>query len=157
MNYLKNMDKAKNILDSADFRLLEALKSDARLTVKELAGTIGKSATATYERVKRLESMKAIRGYHADVDPRFLGKEFSSFVSIRLKEHESETIRAFEASLGRIPEVREWYHITGPHDYMIKVEMESIAAYHQFINERLASIPNIATVQSLIVLNHQKV
>lgn len=151
------MEKTNKILDATDKRLLEVLKSDARLTVKELASHIGKSATATFERVKRLEHLKAIRGYHADVDSTFLGKEFSSFVSIRLKQHESETIRSFEASLGGLPEVSEWYHITGPHDYMIKVEMESIAAYHHFINERLASIPNIATVQSLIVLNHQKV
>ena len=146
----------KNI-DDADVALLNALSKDARLTVKELAQIIGKSSAATHERIRKLEQQGSIRGYYADVNPSSLGFAFSSFVSIRLKEHDSAIIKAFELDVSKLQDVQEWYHITGPHDYMIKVQMESISAYHTFINERLASIPNIVTVQSLIVLNHQKV
>jgi hypothetical protein len=37
---------------------------------------------------------------------------------------------------------------------MLRVNMSGIQDYQHFLTEKLASLPNIATVQSLMVLKH---
>jgi DNA-binding Lrp family transcriptional regulator len=137
-------------LDEVDLQLLRALQDDARLSTKELAKRVHKSSTATYERIKRMEAAGVI------APPAALGKELVVFVSIRLKEHRDTILEAFQSDLRGLFEVEEWYHITGPHDFMLKVAMPSMDAYHRFLNKKLAALPNISTVQSLIVLHRGK-
>ena len=140
-------------LDDVDLQLLRALQEDARLSTKELAKRVHKSSTATYERIKRMEAAGVIAGYRAEVPPAALGKELVVFVAVRLKEHRDTILEAFQSDLRGLYEVEEWYHITGPHDFMLKVAMPSMDAYHRFLNKKLAALPNISTVQSLIVLH----
>ena len=115
---------------------------------------VGKSTTATYERIQKLEAMGAIQGYHARVSDWAIGKPLTVFASVRLKEHFKETIDGFVRDISRIDEVEEWFHITGQHDFMLRVNMSGIQDYQHFLTEKLASLPNIATVQSLMVLKH---
>lgn len=56
-------------LDDVDRRLVEALRKDARLSMRELAKLVGVSTPTASARVKRLEALGIIRGYHAAIDP----------------------------------------------------------------------------------------
>jgi DNA-binding Lrp family transcriptional regulator len=100
-----------------------------------------------------MEAAGVIAGYRAEVPPAALGKELVVFVAVRLKEHRDTILESFQSDLRGLYEVEEWYHITGPHDFMLKVAMPSMDAYHRFLNKKLAALPNISTVQSLIVLH----
>jgi bisphosphoglycerate-independent phosphoglycerate mutase (AlkP superfamily) len=62
--------------------------------------------------------------------------------------------RVIYQNISRIDEVEEWFHITGQHDFMLRVNISGIQDYQHFLTEKLASLPNISTVQSLMVLNH---
>lgn len=148
--------KQKIILNPIDLVLLKALQKDARLTVKELSHLIHKSATATYERIRKLETSGAITGYRAEIPAAVLGNHLVVFVSVRLKEHKDTILVEFQKDLSQLEVVQEWYHITGPHDFMLKVSLPSMEEYHYFLNHQLAALPNIATVQSLIVLHQGK-
>jgi Lrp/AsnC family leucine-responsive transcriptional regulator len=52
-------------LDDVDWRLLELLQSDGRITFSELGRRVSLSAPATTERVRRLEDRGIIIGYGA--------------------------------------------------------------------------------------------
>src|SRR5438034_2015026 len=54
-------------LDAVDWRILEALQKDARLSYRELGRRVALSAPAAAERVRRLEDARIITGYRADV------------------------------------------------------------------------------------------
>lgn len=56
-------------LDDLDWRILEHLQQDGRMTFTELARRVNLSAPATTERVRRLEQLGVITGYAAVVDP----------------------------------------------------------------------------------------
>ncbi|HMR09433.1 MAG TPA: AsnC family transcriptional regulator [Polyangiaceae bacterium] len=71
-------------LDRIDRRLLGLLSKDARTSNKELAAAVGLSPSACHERVKQLMQSKALRGFHADVDPRALGIQIRSVIFVRL-------------------------------------------------------------------------
>jgi DNA-binding Lrp family transcriptional regulator len=61
-------------LDDIDRMILAELQADGRMTNVELAKRVGISAPPCLRRVRTLEEAGFIRGYHADVNPRELGR-----------------------------------------------------------------------------------
>ncbi|MCU1352136.1 MAG: AsnC family transcriptional regulator [Acidimicrobiales bacterium] len=106
-------------LDAIDLGLVDALSRDGRATYQELGRTIGLSATATADRVRRLQSTGVITGYRAVVDPDRLGRTVEAAIDVRLA---LETDREqFAAVLRRHEAVVEAIHVTGHYDYQLKV------------------------------------
>ncbi|MCF6349324.1 MAG: Lrp/AsnC ligand binding domain-containing protein [Flavobacteriaceae bacterium] len=53
-------------------------------------------------------------------------------------------------------EVIECYHIGGMFDYLIKVVVQDMDIYQNFVAKKLASLDNIAQVQSAFVMTEVK-
>jgi Lrp/AsnC family leucine-responsive transcriptional regulator len=66
-------------LDTIDKKILRLLQKDARLNTKEIADRIGLSVTPTYERMKKIEKTKIIKGYVALLDQQEIFKTCSAF------------------------------------------------------------------------------
>ena len=95
-------EHAQEALDRIDRRLLEALQADARLTTAELAQQVALSPSPCWRRVKRLEALGLVRGYHAELDPERLGWGVTAFVQVTLERHEPALGDRFEV-LDRFP------------------------------------------------------
>jgi Lrp/AsnC family leucine-responsive transcriptional regulator len=105
------------VLDDLDLVILGELLAEGRQTWRELGQRIGLSATATADRVRRLEQVGVLRGYHAEVDLSALGFGLRAITEIRLQRHADPA--AFEADLARHPEVQQAMHVTGALDYVL--------------------------------------
>ena len=73
-------------LDATDLRILAEVQRDGRITKVALAERVGLSATPCTERVRRMERVGVITGYHARVDPRALGRPLLVFVELKLAD-----------------------------------------------------------------------
>lgn len=144
------------ILDKTDIRLLELLQADARLTIKELADKLGKSVTPVYERKRRLENEGFITRYTAIVDKNKIGKSLVAFTNVQLKQHAQNILLNFEKAIVKFEEVMECYHMTGVYDYLLKVAVTDMAAYQDFIVNKLARLTDIGTVQSSFIMTEVK-
>ena len=69
-------------LDAMDWRILDELQADGRLSFNELSRRVHLSAPAVGERVRRLEQMGVITGYHAHVDPALAGWPVTALVRV---------------------------------------------------------------------------
>lgn len=143
-------------LDIVDRRIIALLQQDAKLTNKEIAAELGLTTTPVYERIKRLEEDGYIRRYVALIDREKLGYSLVAFCNVQLKEHAQRYLRQFEAEIGQLREVVECYHIAGQFDYLLKVIIQDIHAYHDFIVNKLATLENIGNVQSSFVMQEIK-
>ncbi|MFY7970959.1 MAG: Lrp/AsnC family transcriptional regulator [Flavobacteriales bacterium] len=143
-------------LDKTDKQIIHALQNDSRITMKDLGAKINKSSTATFERIKQLEKSGVIEKYSITVNHKKMGLTLSSFVMVRLKEHFNEYIKLFESEITKFKEVSECYHMTGDFDYLLKITVEDMDAYHGFIKDKLAKLNNIGNVQSCFVMNTLK-
>lgn len=143
-------------LDAVDIRILNLLQSDARLSVRQLAKKINLSTTPVHERLKRLESSGVIDHYGAVINTARIGSFIAFFVNITLKEHSTRQGGEFIGQITVFPEVVEFHVIGGEHDFMIKVIVPDMTAYRRFFIEQLGNIPNIARLQSIIVLDTVK-
>ena len=139
-------------MDALDKTILEHLEFDGRSSMQDLSELTGLSRSAVFTRVKRMEDQGVISGYTVRVNRKKLGMEIRAYCNITLKLHERELLEEFEGNIGRHREVRSCFHLAGSFDYLVEVEVPNMEAYHRFITQRLAAMPNIATVQSMFVM-----
>ncbi len=138
-------------LDAIDRRIVAELRHDGRVTINELAERVGLSGSPTLRRLRRLEADGVIRGYRADVDPQTIGRGFSVWVTARLAVGDPDAQKAFEDGLRSLPAVTEAHHVTGDVDYLVRVDVEDLAAYDHVIRNELATLPGQAHITSYVV------
>ena len=94
-------------MDATDFKILEVLQRDGRISMKRLAEEINMSTPATIERVRRLEDNQSIVGYRAMVRPDRVGRECSAYILISVNQDKRSTFYDFVKGDDRVIEVYE--------------------------------------------------
>jgi DNA-binding Lrp family transcriptional regulator len=135
-------------LDSVDRRIVAELQADGRITNVELARRAGVSAPPCLRRVRRLEELGVIRGYHAETDPHLLGWSISLFALIGLDSQKESVLSAFEDQVSEWPEVRECHMIRGGGDFLVRLVARD-AAHENQLTRRLTECPHVSRVQTL--------
>ncbi|MFV0318545.1 MAG: Lrp/AsnC family transcriptional regulator [Microthrixaceae bacterium] len=113
------------VIDDLDHVILGELRIEGRLSWRELGDRIGLSATATADRVRRLEAAGVIVGYGAEVDLSRLGIGLRAITEIRLDRRSDPEV--FESLLAIAPEVQSAMHVTGSHDYVLMLACADVA------------------------------
>lgn len=144
------------LLDTIDTQIIELLSKNGKLGNKEVAAAIGLSTTPTFERIKRLERQGIIKGYVAVLDKTKIGKGLKVFCQVSLKSHNTDVIEGFEKEVVLLQEVTACYHIAGNFDYSLFIEISTMEEYELFLKQKLATIPNIANVQTAFVMSTLK-
>ena len=140
-------------LDRTDKRILELLQTDGSLSNIELAEKVGLSPSPCSRRVKALEESGLITGYRAHLDARRLGLDLLALINISMDRHTPERFNNFESEVRACPEVLECYLITGQSaDYVLKVLVEDMDAYQQFLLGTLTRIEGVSGVHSSFVM-----
>ncbi|PVM84472.1 transcriptional regulator [Caulobacter radicis] len=127
-------------LDATDRRILTILQVDATLTVADLADRIGLSQTPCWKRVKRLQDEGVITARVDLLDRERLDLALVVFVSVKTNQHEGQWLEAFRKA-SALPEVVEFYRMSGEIDYLLKVLVRDIAAYDRFYKRLIATAP----------------
>jgi DNA-binding Lrp family transcriptional regulator len=116
-------------LDRIDLKILAALQRDGRSTIQKLAQTVGLSARASLERVRRLEASGIIAGYQAVVELGRLSRPVNVFAEIILEKHANRG--RFEKRLTALEEVVECWEVSGTVDYLARFVCADLAAYEE--------------------------
>lgn len=140
------------MLDEIDFKILKILKDKAKLPIKEISQKIGLSTTPVFERIKRMEQFKIIKGYTVVLDRNKIGRSLRVLCQISLKEHSKVALELFETEVKKLEDVNECLHIAGNYDYLLTIEMSDVSAYEKFLKEKLSVMSNISNVNSSFVL-----
>ena len=142
--------------DAIDKNLLELLQADCKQTNKELSNKLILSVTAVYERIKKLEKLGVINKYVALVNKEKVNKNFVAFCNIKLVKHSQDYVIKFEKEIKSLSEVVECYHISGDYDYLLKVLVEDMEAYREFMVKKLTSIDHIGSTHSTFMISEVK-
>lgn len=126
--------------DRIDLRILAALQEDASQSLNDLAESAGLSTNACWRRVKRLEEAGIIRKRVALLDPALLGCNVTVFVAVRTSQHTHEWLDAFAKAVRKIPEVVEFYRMSGDLDYLLKILVADITHYDRVYKRLIKEI-----------------
>lgn len=143
-------------MDTLDIKILSCLQNDARISNVALSEAINLSPAPCLRRVRELERTGVINGYTTILDSEKMGWSVSAFIEVRLEKQVREYIDVFEQQVESYPEVMECYLMTGTSDYLLRVISKDLASLQTFITEKLATIPNVSSIQSSIALKQVK-
>lgn len=143
-------------LDALDLKILGALQENCRLTLAELSAHVGLSQSPCLRRWRRLEEEGYITRYTAVVNARKLGRKMMAFVEIKLAIHSDEAIEMFERAISRSPQVQECFLMTGQRDYFLRVLVDDLEAYDDFVKTVLRSVGNISSMETSFALREVK-
>lgn len=127
-------------MDETDRRILACLQQDATMPVAEIARRVGLSATPCWRRIQKLEEAKVVRGRVALLDGAKLNVGTTAFVFVRTSQHSAEWLERFATAVSEMPEVVEFYRLSGQVDYLLKVVVPDIAAYDRFYRKLIGRI-----------------
>jgi Lrp/AsnC family leucine-responsive transcriptional regulator len=143
-------------LDAIDRKSLAVLQQDGRKSIAVLAEHVGLSPSPCLRRVRMLVEAGVIARYVAVLDQQSVGLPVSVFVSIKLESQREEALDRFAKAIARWPEVLECYLMTGPRDYLLRVVVADLAAYEQFLKQKLTRLSGIGSIESSFALEQVK-
>ena len=142
-------------LDATDLQLLDILQKNASLSVADMAGRVGLSVTPCWRRIQRMEEMGVIRRRVALLDPEKVGAGISVFVSVRTNEHNDKWLADFAEKVSSMPEVVEFYRMSGDVDYLLRVVVADMRHYDAFY-KKLIGLVRLTDVSSSFAMEQIK-
>ncbi len=142
-------------LDSIDRKLIALLQEDAAIQIADLAAQVGLSQTPCWRRVQKLKDAGVLTRSVMLVDRAKVNVGVTVFVSIRTSTHTQAWFDRFRATVEAIPEVVEFYRMSGEVDYLLRVVVPDIAAYDQ-VYKRLIAGTNLFDVSSSFAMEEIK-
>lgn len=142
------------MINQIDYKIIDLLQRNARMTQSELAAAVGLSQPAVAERMRKLEQEGLITGYAARVDGRKLGKDITAFIGVGI-DHPKYNVE-FAKRILALPDVLECHHVTGSDSYLLKVVTENTESLDRLISECLRIIPGVTRTHTTIVMSSVK-
>jgi DNA-binding Lrp family transcriptional regulator len=129
--------------DEIDMRILALLQENGRMTNVELAERVGLTAPPCLRRVRTLE-------------PAALGYNLTVFAMVSLRSQAESDLKAFEALVAGIPEVRECHMLNGEIDFILKIVATDLQTFQTLLTTRLTPAPNVEHVKTSLTIRASK-
>jgi Lrp/AsnC family leucine-responsive transcriptional regulator len=111
-------------LDDIDWKILDLLCQDGRLSHTAIGKKIDLTGPAVYARIQRLEREGFIEGYTARVNAEKIGRGLAAFVRVVIQES-VEAVQHFEEFVLQEPQILECHDVSGEDSYILKVRTAS--------------------------------
>ncbi|MEX0172025.1 Lrp/AsnC family transcriptional regulator [Streptomyces sp. LMG1-1-1.1] len=119
-------------LDDVDWAIIDELQREARISLSELGRRVSLSSSATTERVRQLEAMGIIAGYHAVIDLAKVGYPVLAVVRLKYPGNRHQPLRQL---LAERREILECLRTTGDDCYTLKVAATSMQHLETLMDE----------------------
>jgi len=140
-------------LDDIDRQMIEALRTDGRLSVPQLAERLGISRATAYTRFDRLVDDGVIEHFTAVVRPEALGLDVAALVLVNVDQSRWRETRT---ELAGLPGV-EWAGLaTGPFDVVLLVRCEDLARLRDVVLVELHAISAVTSAQTFVLLDEPR-
>ena len=116
-------DAMRHELDHIDAKILNLLRENARMPLKEIAEHVFLSSPAVSARIERLEKEGYITGYQVKLNPALLGYPIKAFINLEVEPVE------------KVHNVVECNCVTGDYSMLIEGLFVSTIELDQFIGE----------------------
>ncbi len=143
------------MLDALDLKILNILQNDCTRAVADIGKEVGLSTTPCWRRIQKLEETGVIQRRVAIVDAEKVSAGVTVFVSIKTDQHSIDWLDKFRAAVSGLPEIVEFYRMSGDVDYLLRVVVPDIAAYDEFYKKLISKIA-ITKVSSAFAMEQIK-
>ena len=146
-------------MDSTDKEILRIIQADCKLSAKQIAKKVGSLTTTVYAKIKRMEDLGLIKGYHAQLDAKNLGKPVTAFVHVSFEYHGAQkplSQREVAKKIAKFSEVQEIHLVSGDWDIVLKIKCGDVDAVGKFVVDKLRKVGGIGKVETSMVFGTEK-
>jgi Lrp/AsnC family transcriptional regulator, cysteine-sensing transcriptional activator len=143
------------VLDRIDRKILAILQEDCTVPVAEIGKRVGLSTTPCWRRIQKLEEEGVIQRRVALLDPRKVRTGVTVFVAIRTNQHHDDWLETFAEAVNDLPEVVEFYRMSGEVDYLLRVVVPDIEHYDRFYKKLIGRV-SLSDVSSSFAMEQIK-
>jgi Lrp/AsnC family transcriptional regulator len=143
------------MLDKTDRAILALLQRDATLSVAEIATQVHLSPTPCWRRIQRLEEQGYITRRVALLNPDKLNLGVTVFVAVKTSQHSEAWFEKFQRVVSAIPEVVEFYRMSGDVDYLLRIVVPDIKRY-DWVYKQLIKGTDLHDVSSSFAMEQLK-
>ena len=139
-------------MDDLDYRLISALRADARRSVSDLAAELGVSRATVRARMDRLERSGEILGYTVALrgDLRELPVRAVTFLSIAGRRAD-----AVARAIAAMPEARAVHTTNGRWDLVVEIATPDLAGFDEALR-RIRLIDGVSGTETSLLLTTRK-
>lgn len=134
-------------MDEISLKIISCLQKDAMMPIAEIAAHAGLSVSPCWRRIQQLIDDGTIVRRVALISPERINVGVNVFVSIRTNQHSEDWANKFCRAAAQIPEVVEFYRMSGTVDYLLRIVVPNIAAYDE-VYKRLIETADLYDVTS---------
>ena len=143
------------MLDKYDKKILTLLQENSDISLNDITEKVSLTKNPCWRRIQKLQDEGIIRKKVALLDPQKLNLGVTVFVNINTNQHTVEWFENFSKVVNEIPEIIEFYRMSGNVDYMLKIVVPSIQAYDE-VYKKLIEKVNIYNVNSYFAMEEMK-
>ena len=140
-------------MDNLDYKILECLKSNARIKASQISKEIHLSVSAVLERIKKMENNNIIKNYTITVDNNKLGNGISALMEVSL-DH-PKFYESFTNIIEQNDKVVLCYYLTGEFDFMLKILCSSSEELEK-IHRDIKSLEGVSRTKTYFILKDIK-
>ncbi len=119
-------------MDCFDKDILRLLQKDCTLSVSDIATKVGLSTTPCWRRIQAMEKSGTIVGRVALADPDKLNVGLIVFVMVKTNQHNPTWLDNFSKTIKEMPEIMEFYRLSGEIDYLLRIVVPDMKAFDTF-------------------------
>jgi DNA-binding Lrp family transcriptional regulator len=146
----------EDMFDEKDKQILTVLRSNARLSTKQIAKKTNIPITTVFNRIKNLEKNGIIKYYTAILDKKKLGRGVSANILLNINFDKLSKKMMNEEDLAdkllRIPGIEAVETMSGEADIILKVSVEDIDKLNELLTKKLRGFEEIVNVKTFIIL-----
>lgn len=143
------------MLDKIDLQILAILQEDLSTPISFIAEKVSLSNSPCWRRIQRLEKEGFILKNVALLNAKKMGLGVTVFVSIKTNNHSQEWFKNFQQVIMNIPEVLEFYRMSGEVDYFLKVVVSNVESY-DVVYKKLINNTDLFDVSSSFAMEEMK-
>ncbi|MGB9012962.1 MAG: Lrp/AsnC family transcriptional regulator [Aeromicrobium sp.] len=147
---------ANDVLDEVDRRIVDVLRRTGRLPNNALAERVGVAPSTCLTRLLALVYRGVISGFHAQVEPAWIGRPIEAMIAVRLRAEARASIAGFFDRVAVMEQVQNVYYLAGADDFHLHVAVEGTDELRSFVTDGLSTQPEVARTETNLIFAHRR-
>lgn len=115
-------------IDVKDTKIIEILKQDSRLPIREIAKRTKIRPSTIHQRIQKLIENGIIEKFTIKLNNKSVGENFIVFMLVK-----GSTTEYIDNKFLNNKHIKEVFGVTGEYDLLIKLKFASVEEFHEFI------------------------
>lgn len=116
------------MLDKKDYLIINILKQNSRLAIRDIAKKTGIRPSTVHERIKKLVKEGSIEKFTLKLSNKAVGQDFIIFMLIK-----GGTTEYINDKIINNDCIKEIFGVTGEYDLLLKLKFENVEEFNKFL------------------------